>query len=222
MKNKYFRKKVLEEIEDTTKNKLFVGSWEKIKLLKSVDPIIMKQYAGQNLYDISRCYNKKPFDWLLDHAIDKGMQDLFAAELLNSDDAEVKKLLKHENATIALSDAGAHTSLLCDAGYALELLGKWTREKNIFSLEEAIYNLCGKQADICRIPKRGRLVPGYYADMILFDPNKVNTSKPFRVNDLPAKSERLIVEPIGLKEVWVNGINKKVNSSGRFLKEFLS
>ena len=147
---------------------------------------------------------------------------MYAAELLNSDISDVKKLLKHKYATVALSDAGAHTSLLCDAGYAIELLSKWTRKLKVFSLEEAIYNLTGKQADICRIPKRGRLVPGYFADMVLFDPNTINTTDSYRVCDLPAKSERLTVDPIGIKEIWVNGINTKLKSAGKLLREYLS
>ena len=136
--------------------------------------------------------------------------------------SKVQKLLKHQYASVALSDAGAHTSLLCDAGYAIELLSKWTRKLKVFSLEEAVFNLTGKQADICRIPKRGRLVPGYFADMILIDPNKISTSATYRKDDLPAKSDRLIVDPIGIKEIWVNGVNKNKNVAGKLIREFLS
>ena len=85
-----------------------------------------------------------------------------------------------------------------------------------------VYNLTGKQADICRIPKRGRLVPGYFADMILFDENKISTSDAYRKNDLPDKSDRLIVDPIGIKEIWVNGVNKNKNTAGKLVREFLS
>ena len=221
LKNKAFRRNVLNEILDTTKNKLFVGNWNKIKLINTKNKLLYK-HIGSNLLDISNYYDKEPFDWLLDNAIDNGLEDLYAAELLNSDISDVKKLLKHKYATVALSDAGAHTSLLCDAGYAIELLSKWTRKLKVFSLEEAIYNLTGKQADICRIPKRGRLVPGYFADMVLFDPNTINTTDSYRVCDLPAKSERLTVDPIGIKEIWVNGINTKLKSAGKLLREYLS
>ena len=216
-----FRKKVLNEILDTTKNKLFVGNWEKIKLLNSKKNNLIK-HIGKNLYEIADFFDSSPLDWLLDHAVDGGMDDLFAAELLNSDDKHVEKLLKHKNSTIALSDAGAHLSLLCDAGYALELLGKWTRKLKVFSLEQAIHCLTAKQADICRIPKRGRLVPGYFADMILFDPKTIGVGRAYRTNDLPAKSQRLIVDPIGIKKVWINGIDKDQSRSGRLLREYLS
>ena len=221
LKNQEFRKAVLNEILDTTKNKLFVGNWEKIKLINTKRTSLLK-HIGMNLVEIANFYNKEPFDWLLDNAINDGFEDLFAAELLNSDNKQVQKLLKHQYASIALSDAGAHTSLLCDAGYAIELLSKWTRKLKVFSLEEAVYNLTGKQADICRIPKRGRLVPGYFADMILFDPNKINTSTAYRKDDLPAKSDRLIVDPIGIKEIWVNGVNKNKNTAGKLIREYLS
>ncbi len=216
-----FRKAVLAEILDTSKNKLFVGNWEKIKLINTKNSVLSK-HIGKNLLEIANFYNKEPFDWLLDNAINDGFEDLFAAELLNSENNQVEKLLKHQYASIALSDAGAHTSLLCDAGYAIELLSKWTRKLKVFSLEEAVYNLTGKQADICRIPKRGRLVPGYFADMILFDPNKINTSATYRKDDLPAKSDRLIVDPIGIKEIWVNGVNKNKNTAGKLIREYLS
>ncbi len=221
LKSKDFRKKVLNEILDTSKNKLFVGNWEKIKLLNSKKNNISK-YIGKNLYEISDSFKSSPIDWLFDHAIDGGMDDLFAAELLNSDDKHVEKLLKHDNSIIALSDAGAHLSLLCDAGYALELLGKWTRELKAFSLEEAIHCLTAKQADICRIPKRGRLIPGYFADMVLFDPKTIGVGKAYRTNDLPAKSQRLKVDPIGIKKVWVNGVDKDESRTGRLLREYLS
>ena len=176
-----------------------------------------------NVKEIGFKENKDPFDWLMDNALVKnGKNDLFIAELLNADDKEVKKLILHEKSTVSLSDAGAHLSLLCDAGYGLDLLGKWSRDLNIMSLEQAIYKLTGKQADICRIPKRGRLVPGYFADMILFDPNKINTSTAYRKDDLPAKSDRLIVDPIGIKEIWVNGVNKNKNTAGKLIREYLS
>ncbi len=207
LKDKNFRKKVKEEIYDTTKNKLFVGDWKKIKLIQANNQN-NKKYEGLSIEEISIKENKDPFDWLIDNTITElGKDDLFIAELLNADESEVKKLILHNNSTVSLSDAGAHLSLLCDAGYGLDLLGKWSRDLSVMTLEEAVYKLTGKQADICRIPKRGKLLPGYYADMLLFDPNQVGTSKATRENDLPGGSSRLRVNPLGIKNIWVNGTN---------------
>ena len=217
-----FRKEVLNEINDTSKNKLFVGNWDKIILLESKNPS-MKKFEGSNVLNISEQMNVEPLDWLLDNTINNGQDDLFVAELLNSDIKEVKKLLLHENSTVSLSDAGAHLSLLCDAGYGLDLLGKWVRDYKIMNLEEAVYKLTAKQADICRIPKRGRLLTGFFADMMLFDPEKIGTTKTSRVNDLPDGSSRLKVDPLGIKEIWINGKSHKDSSNnGRVIKSFLS
>ncbi len=219
---KSFRNKVLDEIQDKSKNKLFVGNWEKIILLETKNNTL-KRYEGKNVLEISKSLNIKPFDWILDNAVNGGWDDLFVAELLNSDVDEVKKLLTHDSSTVSLSDAGAHLSLLCDAGYGLDFLGKWVREHNIMKLEEAVYRLTAKQADICRIPRRGRLVPGFYADMLLFNPNTVGTTRTKRVFDLPDGSSRLKVEPIGIEQIWINGKNiKKTSGSGRLLKSFLT
>ena len=223
LKNIGFRNRVKEEIYDTTKNKLFVGDWEKIKLLKAINKNNIN-FEGMNINDISIKEKKDPFDWLIDNALTKyGKDDLFIAELLNSDNNEVKKLLLHNKSTVSLSDAGAHLSLLCDAGFGLDLLGKWSRDLNIMSLEQAIYKLTGKQADICRIPKRGKLLPGYYADMLLFDANEVGTSKSFRKNDLPAGSARLKVEPLGIYGIWVNGSNylQEKSPNGSLIRSYL-
>ncbi len=222
LKDKKFRTALLHEINDTSKNKLFVGNWDKITLLKTSNSNLNK-FIGCNLSDIADAAGKEPLDWILDHTISGGIQDLFKAELLNSDINEVKKLLLHKNSTIALSDAGAHLSLLCDAGYGLDLLGKWVRDYKVMSIEQAVYSLTGKQADICRIPKRGRLVPGHYADMILIDPASIGTTNSLRVFDLPDGSSRLSVKPIGLKKIWVNGVefDKKNSPSGRIIKSFL-
>ena len=76
------------------------------------------------------------------------------------------------------------------------------------SLEQAVFKLTGKQADICRIPKRGKLLPGYYADMLLFDPNEVgllNLSEKVTCLEDPS---RLKVKPFGVHGVWVNGTNR--------------
>ena len=214
---------VYDEIFDKSKNKLFVGDWKKIKLIKAVIEKNRK-YEGKNLEEIALQENKKPFDWLLDNAcLNEGIDDLFIAELLNADENEVKKLLLHNNSTVSLSDAGAHLSLLCDAGYGLDLLGKWCRDLKILTLEEAVHKLTGKQADICRIPKRGKLLPGYYADMLLFDPLKVGTSATIREADLPGGTSRLKVKASGIKGIWVNGANylQDRNYNGKLIRSYL-
>ena len=84
LKNIGFRKRVKEEIYDTSKNKLFVGNWEKIKLIEALNKN-NKKFEGMNIKEIGFKENKDPFDWLMDNTLVKnGMNDLFIAELLNA------------------------------------------------------------------------------------------------------------------------------------------
>ena len=91
-------------------------------------------------------------------------------KLFNTDEDAVRDLLRHPHASIALSDAGAHLSFLCDAGFGLHLFGHWVRERGDLTLEQAVQSVTSRPADIYRIQDRGRLAVGAWADMILFDP----------------------------------------------------
>ena len=62
LKNQEFRKAVLNEILDTTKNKLFVGNWEKIKLINTKRASLLK-HIGMNLVEIANFYNKEPVSY---------------------------------------------------------------------------------------------------------------------------------------------------------------
>ena len=56
-----------------------------------------------------------------------------------------------------------------------------------------------------RIPDRGRIAPGAWADLLLFDPAKVGQSALVRRKDLPAGGARMLRHPEGVHGVWVNG-----------------
>lgn len=200
-----FRRNLSKEIENDAQVRLFNGDWDKI-IVREVQNNKYKNLEGQSLKDIAKAENVKPLDWLLDHSLkENGMNTLFIAMLLNNDEEAVGKLLQHPRSNITLSDAGAHLTFFNDAGYGLYMLKKWVKENKIMSIEEAIYNLTGKQADIYRIDQRGRLVPGQYADMMLIDPDEIDVSQSYRVNDLPGGSSRLNIDGHGIHGVWING-----------------
>ena len=144
------------------------------------------------------------------------------------DEDEVKRLLRHPHAAVALSDAGAHLSFLCDAGFGLHLFGHWARERGDLSLEQAVRAVTSAVADAYRIQDRGRLRPGAWADLMLFDPRTVGRGPKRRVNDLPTGASRLDTPAVGLHGVWVNGVRTlsergiiaDCGRPGRLLREF--
>jgi N-acyl-D-aspartate/D-glutamate deacylase len=129
----------------------------------------------------------------------------FLAGLLNTDESVVGDLLVHPLTLIALSDAGAHLSLMCDAGYSSTLLGKWVRGLRRLTLEAAIKRLTDDPARAYRIPQRGRLEPGYWADIVIFDPVTVDALPAEWVHDLPAGEPRFVSRARGVEWSLVNG-----------------
>jgi N-acyl-D-aspartate/D-glutamate deacylase len=150
------------------------------------------------------------------------------AKLFQNDDAGVAPLLRHEAGVIALSDAGAHLIYFCDAGFGLHFLAHWVRETGTFALEEGARRLTSDPARKYRIPDRGEIRYGAWADLLLFDPAVVGLSNLRRVNDLPGGGTRMIREPRGVHGVWVNGVQVHdgrdycalARGPGRVLREF--
>jgi len=146
-----------------------------------------------------------PIDLALDMALATNLDARFRMAAFNYDEDEVAELLAEPDAVLGLSDAGAHASQLCDACFSTYLLSRWVREKQAIALPEAIRMLTSRPAEVFGITDRGRLVPGLAADVVVFDPATVGTSKLRRVHDLPAGADRLVADASGIEAVIVNG-----------------
>ena len=87
--------------------------------------------------------------------------------MLNFDEPAVAAMLRHPAGVLALSDAGAHMDTLCDQGFTTYLLGHWVRERGALALEEAVRLSPAVPAERYGLAGRGRLAPGYAADVVL-------------------------------------------------------
>ena len=182
----------------------FRGDWAEVRVLEPARPE-HRAWAGKSIAEIAREQNKEEIDAFLDLALAEDLETEFVAGLMNTNEEQVAKLITHPDTVIALSDAGAHQSLLCDAGYSTTLLGKWVRERQALTLAEAVRKLTAVPAELYRIPGRGYLKEGYAADIVMFDPATVQAEHPERVYDLPAGEPRFISRAQGVERVWVNG-----------------
>jgi len=77
------------------------------------------------------------------------------------------------------------------------LLGEMSRERGWLTLTAAVHKITEKPARRFSIPKRGRLEPGYFADVVVFDPGTVNS---------PASYETPLLQPSGICHVFRNGV----------------
>jgi N-acyl-D-amino-acid deacylase len=81
-------------------------------------------------------------------------------------------------------------------GNFARLLGKYVRDEHVVPLEEAIRKLTSLPAATLRVKERGRLAPGYFADVVAFDPTTIADR---------ATYEKPHQYAIGVRHVWVNG-----------------
>jgi N-acyl-D-amino-acid deacylase len=82
-------------------------------------------------------------------------------------------------------------------GNFARLLGRYVREQKLISLQEAVRRLTSFPAENLKLEKRGRLTPGYYADVAVFDPETIIDHATF---------EQPHQYSTGVSHVLVNGV----------------
>lgn len=206
------RQSVKDELAAPAGVRLFNGEWHKIEITEAATEKY-RNFEHMSLAELADERGIDPLDLMLDIAIDEDLGTIFTAVLLNSDEDAVGRMLVHPAASVALSDAGAHLTFFCDAGFGLRLLGHWARDLGKMTMAAAVHELTGKPAAIYGIAGRGLIREGYAADMMLFDPATVARGQKHRIFDLPAGAHRLTTDAIGVHGVWINGI-RVVNQDG--------
>ncbi|HWA58963.1 MAG TPA: D-aminoacylase [Gemmatimonadales bacterium] len=82
-------------------------------------------------------------------------------------------------------------------GTFARVLGKYVRDEKVITLADAIYRLSGLPAENLRLQRRGELTPGYFADVVVFDPATIQDHATF---DKPHQFAT------GVRHVFVNGV----------------
>jgi N-acyl-D-aspartate/D-glutamate deacylase len=100
-------------------------------------------------------------------------------------------------------------------GTFTRVLGRYVRDEGVLGLEEAVRKMTGAVARRLRIADRGMIAPGCFADLVVFDPDRVRDVATY--DDPHRLSE-------GVLEVWVNGVltvhagTHTGATAGRFLR----
>ena len=119
------------------------------------------------------------------------------------------------------SDAGSYSDISKDFithprafGSFARVLGKYVRDEKLISMEEAIRRLTGFPADNLGIKNRGYLKPGFFADVVVFDPELIEDKATF---------EEPLQFAVGVEDVFVNGIQvlSESNHTGKFPGRFV-
>ena len=104
-----------------------------------------------------------------------------------------------------LGDAGAHVSVIMDAGWPSFLLSHWVRDEQKLNVETAIHGMTGRAAKVVGLGDRGVLAPGMQADINVLDLDNVEERHPRVVQDFPHGKSRLVQDSSGYVATVVNG-----------------
>jgi N-acyl-D-aspartate/D-glutamate deacylase len=159
----------------------------------------------KSMADLARMKNTHPVELMIDMALEHDMKFFMIQPIANENQTEALELMKHPRSVVTFSDSGAHVSQIMDSSLQTHLLSHWVREKQAFTLEEAVKMLTCDNATQFGFHDRGLLREGMAADIVVFDADTVGARMPEVVTDLPAGAKRLRQKCDGMMATIVNG-----------------
>jgi N-acyl-D-aspartate/D-glutamate deacylase len=177
--------------------------WHRVTVLDSPSA---PDAIGRDLGSIAAGRGTDPADALLDLAMADRLDTRIELSYGNDDPDVVAQLLTLPGCVLGLSDAGAHPAQSCDGVLPTDLLGPWARDRGALPLETAVQKLTDEPAQLIGLTGRGRVEPGWCADLVVFDPATIAPGPIRLTRDMPAGGERLLADaPNGLDHMMVNG-----------------
>ncbi|MFN3839477.1 MAG: N-acyl-D-amino-acid deacylase family protein [Cyclobacteriaceae bacterium] len=199
------RKKTLDEMRrpsDKWENLLLMaGSPDRVLLLDFANDSL-KRFIGKTLAEVATFYGKSPEETAMDLVITDSTRVGAAYFMMSEENIKRQIALPYVSfGSDAESPATEGIFLKTNThprayGNFARLLGKYVRDEKVISLEEAIRKLTSLPASNLKIQKRGLLKPGYYADIAIFNPEKVQDHATF---------EKPHQYATGMVHVFVNG-----------------
>jgi N-acyl-D-amino-acid deacylase len=199
------RERVIKEMstpsDDWENLYLLAGSPDRI-LLVDFKNEALKPLTGKTLADVAKLRGKSPQETAIDLVVEDESRVGTVYFLMSEDN--IKKEVALPWVSFG-SDEGSYRPegvfLKSNAhprayGNFARVLGKYVREEKALTLQEAVRRLSSFPAENLKIKNRGALKPGYYADVVVFDPTKVDDHATFD------KPHQLAT---GVIDVFVNG-----------------
>lgn len=185
-----------------------LANWERLIVVETFAPQ-NDDATGRSVGEVAAARGGEPFDTLLDIVIADELRTGLTPAPFGDDAADWRlraQVWRHRDAVIGGSDAGAHLDMMCGAIYTTSLLGHGVREHQVVTLEEAIRLITDVPARLYGVRQRGRISPGWHADLVLFDPATIDHGPERTRYDLPAGAPRLVADAYGISSVWVGGV----------------
>ena len=167
----------------------------------------MEQVAlpHRSMADIAAERGVSPAEAMIDMALERDLKLFFRQPLANENQEDALALMRNPYSCVTFSDSGAHVSQIMDSSLQTHLLSHWVREREAFSLEEAIRLITYDTATRWGFHDRGLLREGLVADIVVLDGEAVAPRMPTVEYDLPAGARRLKQYADGIKATVVAG-----------------
>lgn len=163
----------------------------------------LRKFEGKTIAQIAQMENKDPLDAAIDLVV--ADRDNVGAVYFSMSEDDVKLAMRQPWVSVG-TDYGevSPTGLLGESkshprayGSFARILGKYVREEHVLRLEDAVRKFSSLPAQQVKLENRGLLKPGYFADVTIFDPEKVKDVATF---EDPNRTS------VGFEYVFVNGV----------------
>ena len=212
LKKPKIRKRVLKEMKTQTdewENLMAAAGTSDNLLLVGFENDSLRHYTGKTLTEIAKIHGKSPEETAIDMVIADGSRVGTVYFLMSEENLKKQIALPYMSfGSDAASQAPEGVFLNSNPhprayGNFSRLLGKYVRDEQIISIEEAVRKLTSLPASNLKIKKRGSLIKGYFADLAIFNPETIQDHATF--TDPHQLSSGMIHVLVNGKQVLENG-----------------
>jgi len=169
----------------------------------------LQPLVDRSVSDLAAERNTTVLDAIFDLAVDAQLDIGFARHTVPVATAEQRALrrrvLRDPRLVLGASDGGAHVRGVINAEYSTASFAELVRDDDVFTVEELVQEFTDVPARLYGLTDRGRLEVGAHADIVIFDPDVIDTSAVSLRQDLPGGATRLFSHGVGIDAVLVGG-----------------
>lgn len=155
--------------------------------------------------ELATARRSDPVELMIDLALETQFEQFFVQTFAPFNHEGAKRAMKHPRSVMTFTDAGAHVSQMSDCSLHSHLLSYWVRDRQEFTLEEAVKMLTSTLAQAWGLRDRGLIRKGMVADINVFDPERVTPEMPYVAYDLPGGEPRIKQGASGFLATLVSG-----------------
>jgi len=171
-----------------------------------------KKYEGECIAVLAEKAGVEPADFMLDLALGEDLETEYRWRWETDEwrDA-VREAQLDPRMLVGTSDGGAHLARDDGADWSSWFLRNWVLEREVWSLEEGVRQISAIPAALLGFADRGTIEPGKWADLMLFDPDRIGTGRKEFVHDFPGGAGRFKAHAVGVAATIVNGVPVVLN-----------